>query len=66
VLALKAGAAVALAVTAPVLMAVLPLVNIGKPVESDCENLLHDVRKKPVAPAPRIAVRASPARKSRE
>jgi hypothetical protein len=66
VLALKAGAAVALAVTAPVLMAVLPLVNIGKPVESDCENLLHDVRNKPVAPAPRIAVRASPARKSRE
>jgi AsmA family protein len=64
VLALKAGAVVALAVTAPVLMAVLPLVNLGKPIESDCDKLLRDVRKKPVAPAPGVAVRTGPTKKS--
>lgn len=65
VLALKAGAVAALAVAAPVLVAVLPLVNMGKATESDCDKLLHDVRKKPVAPAPGVAAHTRPARKSR-
>jgi uncharacterized protein involved in outer membrane biogenesis len=52
VLALKAGAAVALAVMAPVLTAVIPLVNAGPDRVSDCAKLLNAVRKKPVAPAP--------------
>ncbi|OGB26748.1 MAG: hypothetical protein A3I66_21555 [Burkholderiales bacterium RIFCSPLOWO2_02_FULL_57_36] len=58
VLALKAGAAVALAVAAPVLMAVIPLVNLGPDRESDCAKLLSDVRKKPVAPPPGKIYRA--------
>ncbi len=52
VLALKAGAAVALAVVAPVLTAVIPLVNLGPGKDSDCANLLRDARKKPIAPSP--------------
>ncbi len=52
VLALKAGAAVALAIVAPVLTAVLPLVNAGPGKDSDCVTLLGDARKKPVAPPP--------------
>ena len=52
VLALKAGAAVALAVVAPVLTAVIPLVNLGPEKDSDCAKLLSEVRTKPVAPPP--------------
>lgn len=58
VLALKAGAAVALAVVAPVLTAVLPLVNAGPGKDSDCVRLLSDVQTKPVAPAPGKIYRA--------
>jgi hypothetical protein len=65
VLVLKAGAVVALTVTAPVLVAVLPLINVGKATESDCGTLLREVRKKPVAPAPGVAARTGLARKSK-
>jgi uncharacterized protein involved in outer membrane biogenesis len=41
VLALKAGAAVALGVLAPVLTAVLPLVSVGPGKNSDCAKLLR-------------------------
>ncbi len=61
VLALKAGAVVALAIVAPVLTAVLPLVNLGPGKDSDCDQLLSDVRKKPVAPAPGKTYRVKPA-----
>jgi len=64
VLGLKAGAAVALAIVAPVLTAVLPLVNLGPGKDSDCAKLLSDVRKKPVAPAPGKTYRARPQAKS--
>jgi uncharacterized protein involved in outer membrane biogenesis len=64
VLALKTGAAVALAVLAPVLTAVIPLVNIGPGKDSDCAKLLSGVRKKPVAPPPGISYRAKPVAKS--
>jgi uncharacterized protein involved in outer membrane biogenesis len=64
VLALKTGAAVALAVLAPVLTAVIPLVNIGPGKDSDCAKLLSGVRKKPVAPPPGISYRAKSVAKS--
>jgi uncharacterized protein involved in outer membrane biogenesis len=51
VLALKTGAAVALGVLAPVLTAVVPLVNLGPDRKSRCEDLLRVVRKESVAPA---------------
>ncbi len=63
VLALKAGAAVALGVLAPVLTAVLPLVNIGPGKDSDCAKLLSDVRKKAVAPPPGKTYRGKPVAK---
>jgi len=50
VLALKAGAVVGLAVMAPALTSILPLVNAGLGRNSDCDKLLSEVRKKPVAP----------------
>lgn len=64
VLALKAGAAVALGVLAPVLTAVIPLVNVGPGKDSDCARLLSDVRKKPVAPPLGKTRRAKPVAKS--
>lgn len=64
VLALKTGAAVALAVLAPVLTAVIPLVSIGPGKNSDCEKLLRDVHKKPVAPPPGKTYRARSVAKS--
>lgn len=54
VLALKAGSAVALAVMAPVITAIIPLVNVGPGKASPCESMLRDVRKKPVAPPPGV------------
>ncbi|MDB5764778.1 MAG: asmA family protein [Herminiimonas sp.] len=65
VLALKTGAAVALGVLAPVLTAVIPLVNIGPGKDSECEKLSSDVRKKPVAPPPGKIYSAKAAAKSR-
>jgi hypothetical protein len=58
VLALKTGAAVALGVLAPVLTAVIPLVNLGPGKDSDCAALLSDVHTKPVAPPPGKSYRA--------
>lgn len=52
VLALKAGTAVALGILAPVLTAVIPLVNVGPGKGSECERLLPIARKKAVAPPP--------------
>ncbi|MEN3365339.1 MAG: AsmA family protein [Burkholderiales bacterium] len=61
VLALKTGAAVALGVLAPVLTALIPLVNVGPDKGSDCEKLLSGVRTKRAAPPPGIAYRAKSA-----
>ena len=47
VLALKAGSAIALGVLFPV-AAILPLVNIGSTQQSDCAELLAEVKLKPV------------------
>lgn len=52
VLALKAGGAVALAALAPVLTALVPLVNIGGAPDSGCAALLRTAGSKPVAPLP--------------
>lgn len=60
VLAFKSGAAVALGVLAPVLTAVIPLVNVGPGKKSDCARLLGAARKKPVAPPPGQIYRAKP------
>ena len=51
VMALKAGAAIALAAAAPV-AALLPLVNVGPKQSNECANLLAAVGGKPVAPPP--------------
>jgi len=51
VMALKAGAAIALAAAAPV-AALLPLVNVGPNQSNECANLLAAVGGKPVAPPP--------------
>ena len=51
VMALKAGAAIALAAAAPV-AALLPLVNVGPDKSNECANLLAAVSGKPVAPPP--------------
>lgn len=53
VIALKAGAAVALAAVAPV-AAVLPLVNMGRVEDTDCAGLLAAATTKPVAPPPGV------------
>ncbi|MFL9927145.1 AsmA family protein [Herbaspirillum lusitanum] len=51
VLALRAGGAVLLGVMAPV-AAILPLINVDRDQQADCANLLDEVKKQPVAPAP--------------
>jgi uncharacterized protein involved in outer membrane biogenesis len=51
VLALRAGAALALAVVAPI-AALLPLINTGPGQASECGKLLAQARVKPQAPAP--------------
>ncbi len=51
VLALKAGGAILLGLAAPV-AAILPLINISGKQQSDCANLLLEVQKRPMAPAP--------------
>jgi uncharacterized protein involved in outer membrane biogenesis len=52
VLALKAGAATALAVAAAPAAALLPLINAGPGQDSDCARLLAVAREKPQAPPP--------------
>lgn len=52
VVALKAGAAVALGTLASPLAALLALINPGPDQESPCAGLLAQARKKPVAPPP--------------
>lgn len=52
VLAMRAGGAAVLAALAPVLTAVLPLVNLGDHSDAECGRLLREARKKPRAPAP--------------
>lgn len=64
VLALKAGGAVLLGVLAPV-AAILPLINISGEQRNDCANLLEEVQKKPMAPAPGKTYQAKPAAASR-
>jgi len=51
VLALRSGGALALGLLAPV-TALLPLVDMGPGKESQCNKLLTELRKKPVAPPP--------------
>lgn len=51
VVALRAGGAVALALTAPV-AAVLPVLELKPAPESACGKLLADVRQRPTAPPP--------------
>lgn len=51
VVALKIGGAIALAALAPA-AAILPLINIRPPEESQCATLLAAARIKPVAPPP--------------
>ena len=51
VVALRAGGAVALALTAPV-AAVLPVLELKPAPDSACGRLLADVRKRPTAPPP--------------
>ena len=60
VLALKTGAAVAMGVLAPVLTAMVPLINLGPDRKSRCEDLLRAVRKEPVAPAAGKRYRGKP------
>jgi uncharacterized protein involved in outer membrane biogenesis len=52
-IALKAGAAVALAAISP-LAAVLPLINMGRTEDTDCAGLLAEASAKPSAPAPGV------------
>lgn len=52
VLALKAGSAIALGVLFPV-AAILPLVNIGSTQQTDCADLLAEVKLKAVVPPSR-------------
>ncbi|MEN3363085.1 MAG: AsmA family protein [Burkholderiales bacterium] len=52
VVALKAGAAVALGTVAAPLAALLALINPGPVEDSPCGHLLAEAQKKPVAPAP--------------
>jgi len=52
VLALKGGAAAALAVVAAPAAALLPLINTGPGQESPCSSLLSKARAKPQAPPP--------------
>ena len=50
-IALKSGAAVALAAAAPV-VALLPLINMGRTDDTDCAGLLAEASVMPTAPAP--------------
>jgi uncharacterized protein involved in outer membrane biogenesis len=52
VLAMKGGAAVALAIVAAPVAALLPLINTGPGKDSPCAALLADARAKPQAPPP--------------
>jgi uncharacterized protein involved in outer membrane biogenesis len=60
VLALKAAAAVALAVVAPV-AALIPLTSLGNDADEHCRELLARAKIKPVAPPPGTVRRARPA-----
>jgi uncharacterized protein involved in outer membrane biogenesis len=51
-IALKAGAAVGLAVVAAPLAAVVPLINFGRTGDTDCAGLLADAGGAPTAPPP--------------
>lgn len=51
ILALRAGGALALALTAPVAM-VVPLLDISGGQESQCSKLLAELKKRPTAPPP--------------
>ncbi|MBV8271787.1 MAG: AsmA family protein, partial [Cupriavidus sp.] len=51
ILALRAGGALALALTAPVAM-VVPLLDITPPEESQCGKLLEELKKRPVIATP--------------
>ncbi|MDT6960270.1 AsmA family protein [Cupriavidus sp. SZY C1] len=51
ILALRAGGALALALTAPVAM-VVPLLDISGGEESNCGKLLAELKKRPTAPPP--------------
>lgn len=61
VLALKAGGAVLLGVVAPV-AAILPLINLSGDQQTDCANLLNEVKKQPVAPPPGRTYKGSTAK----
>jgi uncharacterized protein involved in outer membrane biogenesis len=50
VIAAKAGAAVALGILAPVVSAILPLINMGEMDNSGCNKMLRQAKKKPTAP----------------
>jgi uncharacterized protein involved in outer membrane biogenesis len=52
VLASKAGGAIALGALAPVITALLPLINVGNQTDSGCNRLLAEAQIKPVAPPP--------------
>src|SRR5205823_5528223 len=52
VLAIKGGAAAALAVVAAPVAALLPLINTGPGEQSPCAKLLADAHVKPTAPPP--------------
>jgi uncharacterized protein involved in outer membrane biogenesis len=52
VLALRAGGAAALAVVAPVALAVIPLIDLSSSKESQCGRLLADWNSRTTAPAP--------------
>ena len=52
VLAAKAGSAVALGTLAPVMTALIPLVNVGPGEKSECGAWLAQMSGKPVAPPP--------------
>jgi uncharacterized protein involved in outer membrane biogenesis len=63
VVALKAGAAVALGAVAAPIASLLALINPGPQEDSPCGELLAQVRKKPTAPPPgKTAAQAGPAK----
>jgi uncharacterized protein involved in outer membrane biogenesis len=63
VVALKAGAAVALGTIAAPIASLLALINPGPQQDSPCGELLAQVKKKPVAPPPgKTAAQANSAR----
>jgi hypothetical protein len=68
-LALKAGAAVALATVVTPLAALLPLVNVDKAPDTDCAAVMaqaNATRKNPTSPATHAPAKRSAKRKSRK